>query len=151
MVDCTDKNNSAIELVKHLLKVWDNGDVELFNKIADSSIVYIKNDYQYIGYEKVFGYVTHVQKFASDVKVEVTNVAGNENEAFAEWIMTGKQVKPIEGIISVATNKEFTLKGVTLIKVENNKIVRAVDYFDVLEFLLQLGSKVDLPGETTLP
>ncbi|KAA3630964.1 MAG: hypothetical protein DWP97_14210 [Calditrichaeota bacterium] len=145
--------NSSDSLIVSLMNVWESGNLDIFNSITDEKIVYddIPNNHTFTGQAEAASYITHVHNWADEIKIEIVNSSSNETTAYAEWIMTGVQSRPIKGRVPVATNKPFTLKGITLIETKNDKIIRAVDYLDVLGFILQLGAKVELPGGVKLP
>ena len=74
------------------------------------------------------------------------NIKVSGDIGHVEWTLDAKQTQPIKGRVPVATNNDISINGVTLIEVENGKIKKASDYMDVLGFVIQLGSKVELPG-----
>ncbi|MBM4093897.1 MAG: hypothetical protein FJ276_31500 [Planctomycetes bacterium] len=65
--------------------------------------------------------------------------------------MRGVQDRPIPGRVPVATNRPFELKGVTVVELRDGRIARAADYIDVLGFVVQLGSRIELPGGVVIP
>ena len=65
---------------------------------------------------------------------------------YVELTLTAKHTSPIKGKVPIATNKDITLNGATLVEFKDGKIAKASDYMDVLGFVIQLGSKVELPG-----
>jgi len=64
--------------------------------------------------------------------------------------MRGIQDRPIPGRIEIPSNKEFKVKGVTIIEVKDGRITKATDYMDLLGFMIQLGARVELPGGVVL-
>lgn len=144
---------SPEELVKDLMSVWENGDTERLETILSPTVVYedIPNGRTLEGLDAARAYVSHVHTWASEIQIEVTHVFGNQTEAAAEWVMTGIQSAPIPGRVPVATLRPIKIRGVTLIRVENGKIIRAADSLDALGFILQLGAFVDLPGGVRIP
>ena len=138
----------APDLVVRLMDVWESGKQESLAEFVDSSAVYddIPNNHRFEGIEGFENYVGHVHNWASEISITIQETGGSTERAYAEWTMHAKQSKPIEGRIPIATDSTFTLKGLTLVEVENGKIIRAADYIDVLGFILQLGSTVELPG-----
>ncbi len=135
-------------LVVQLMEIWQSGDDKKLIAIAQTDMVYhdVPNNHHFKGIEESRSYIKHVHNWASDIKIEITKVHHYEQAALAEWTMTGIQSRPIKNRIAIATNNQFTLKGATLIEIENGKIIRAADYIDVLGFVIQLGAEVKLPG-----
>lgn len=104
------------------------------------------NNQVFSGVQEINKYISHIHSWASDIKMTTRNIKVSDEIGFIEWTLNAKQTRPIIGRIPVATNKNITLNGVSLIEVNNDKIVKASDYMDVLGFVIQLGSKVELPG-----
>ena len=104
------------------------------------------NDYTFYGINGINKYINHIHNWASDIKMEIREINVSENMGYVEWTMTAKQTRPIEGRVPIATNKNINLNGVTLMEYKDGKIIKAVDYMDVLGFVIQLGGKVELPG-----
>lgn len=138
----------ASTLLTQLMRVWDSGDVSLLDSIVDTNAIYddIPNHHTFEGLDGFKQYVGHVHSWASDITMEVHLSIGDQNHAYAEWTMTGIQSSPIPGRVPEATNRPFSIRGLTLVESEPGKITRAADYLDVLGFVIQLGSKVELPG-----
>ncbi len=149
---CSDNSSVAETQGRALLKIWENGKVEDLELIMSANSVYeaAQQNHSYEGLDEVKTYVGHVALFAKDLKIEVVSVNSANSIATFEWIMTGIQDRPIPGRVTVPTNKEFMVKGVTLVEVEGGLITKATDYMDVLGFVIQLGGKVEFPGGVVL-
>jgi steroid delta-isomerase-like uncharacterized protein len=72
-----------------------------------------------------------------DFKIELTShfVAGNR--AGAEWIMTGTHKGDLPGL--PASNKQVSLRVASAFELQDNKLKRCSDYFDMATALKQLG------------
>lgn len=101
---------------------------------------------QYRGIEEIVGYVTSVHTWADDVYLNVGEVHASASGAVAEWLFAAVQARPMGGLVPVATNREVTVNGVTIIEVDRGRIRRAADYTDTTPLLLQLGGRMTLPG-----
>jgi steroid delta-isomerase-like uncharacterized protein len=62
-------------------------------------------------------------------------VAGNQ--AGAEWVMTGTHKGDLPGL--PATYKQVSIRGASAFELQNNKVKRCSDYFDMAAALRQLG------------
>lgn len=147
------QNSSEAGLLVHqLMEMWESGETRQLDEIAIDDIVYddVPNGIRFEGYEGVRRYIGHVHAWAGQVKLEIKSVHGSTESAVAEWVMQGIQDRPIPGRIPVATNRNFQLKGATIVELRDGKIARAADYIDVLEFIIQLGGRVTLPGGVVL-
>lgn len=142
------QKNNTTKLAKDFVYLWETGDTLKTNDIFADSCIYtdVANNQTFVGIQGVNKYIHHVHDWASNVKMTVRNIEVSEKTGYVEWKFTAKQTRPIKGIVLIATNKQITLNGVTVLSFSDNKIKDASDYMDVLGFVLQLGSKVELPG-----
>ena len=131
-----------------LMEVWQSGEVSNLDPIVSDSATYFDaaNGEYFEGLEGFMSYVGHVHSWASNIEIEVTSRGGDNSWAFSQWTMTGVQDRPIMGRVPIATNRAFQLNGMTVIKVEQGKIIEASDHLDALGLVLQLGARVELPG-----
>ena len=152
MYACSENSSVAETQGRVLIGIWENGNVEDLDVIMSANSVYeaAQQNHTYKGIEEIKSYVGHVVLFAKDLKIEVISVNSAKSSATLEWVMTGIQDRPIPGRVTVPTNKEFMVKGVTLIEIEDGLITKATDYMDVLGFVIQLGARVELPGGVVL-
>lgn len=143
--DSINRNDS---LANQLMTLWETGDTlkthEIF--LTECSYVDVANNFTFSGIDGVNQYVSHIHNWASDVKMTVRKIKITENMGYVEWTMNAKHTSPIEGKVPIATNKDIILTGVTLLEIKDGKIRKASDYMDVLGFVMQLGSKLELPG-----
>lgn len=148
----TKENNEMTDLSKQLaqdlMALWESGDTLNTARIFHEECKYadVANNHTFMGINGVNQYVTHIHKWASDVNMETRSIHVSGNMGYAEWTLTAKHTSPIKGRVPVATNKDITLNGATLLEFKDGKISKASDYMDVLGFVIQLGSKVELPG-----
>lgn len=150
---CGQTAELADQRARQLMTIWETGDSAMLEEIASPDIVYddIPNGERFEGFDGVRRYVGHVHSWASQVQITVVAVHSGPDAAVAEWVMRGVQDRPIPGRIPEATNRPFELKGVTLVELQDGRIARAADYLDVLGFVVQLGSRVELPGGAVIP
>jgi steroid delta-isomerase-like uncharacterized protein len=96
----------------------------------------------------VSGQVTHGKKelkasfngiFAAfpDVKWELKSFFSAGDQIAAEWVETGTQTGDWAGI--PATGKSYSIRGSSLMEVHNDKISRETSYWNMADFLQQLG------------
>ena len=146
------EENKVIEhnthLLNNLMALWETGDTLRTNEIFATNCEYtdVANNTTLSGIEGVNRYIGHVHNWASNTRMTVRKVNVSEKMGYVEWTFTALQSNPIKGRVPIATNKDITLNGVTLAEFKDGKIQKAADYMDVLGFVIQLGSKVELPG-----
>jgi len=140
--------NNVEKLGSELMILWDTGDTLKTKNIFLKESTYndIANNQVFSGIQEINKYISHIHTWASEIKMTTRNIKVSNENGYIEWTLNAKQTKPIKGKIPVATNNDIELKGVTLIEVKNGKIEKASDYMDVLGFVIQLGSKIELPG-----
>ena len=144
----TVKTNHVKELGEDLMLLWETGDtlktVKIFSK--ESTYTDVANNQVFSGIGEVNKYISHIHNWASEIKMTTRNIKVSDKFGYIEWTLNARQTRPIEGRIPLATNNSITLNGVSLIEVRDGKIGKASDYMDVLGFVIQLGSKIELPG-----
>lgn len=135
-------------LGQNLIKLWETGDTLKTNNIFIKECTYtdMANNQVFSGVQEINKYISHIHSWASDIKMTTRNIKVSDEMGFIEWTLNAKQTRPIHGRIPIATYNTISLQGVTLIEVKNGKIEKASDYMDVLGFVIQLGSKIELPG-----
>jgi len=141
-------NNKSGTIGAKLMEVWESGDTSLVNELFHEECEYvdIPNNYVFEGLNGVKDYISHVHKWGSDIGMEIRNKKFEGDVGYIEWTFSAIQSNPIRGRVPIATNKEIKINGVTLIEIKDNKIKKATDYLDALGFVIQLGSKIELPG-----
>lgn len=102
---------------------------------------------QHRGIGEILGYLMSVHDWADDVYMNVGEVHVSTTGAVAEWMFAGVQARPMGELVTIATGLEVVTNGVTIIEVDGGRIRRAADYMDTTPMLLQLGGRVELPGD----
>ena len=74
---------------------------------------------------------------ASNGQITVLNRIAVGNQVTVEWVATGIHTGDLPGL--PATNRPFTLRGVTVVIRERGKIIRESLYYDVADLYRQLG------------
>jgi steroid delta-isomerase-like uncharacterized protein len=105
---------------------------------------------QHRGVEEILGYLTSVHDWADDVYMNVGQVHVGTTGAVAEWIFAGVQARPMGELVPIATGLEVTTNGITIVEIDGGRIRRAADYMDTTPMLLQLGGRVELPGNSVM-
>jgi len=145
-------SGEAGELLRGLLEVWQSGDTTDLKEILHSKAVYedIPNEHAFSGLEEITGYIGHLHSWATDIHIEVSSIESTPGTAVAEWTLTARQNKPMGDRVRTTTDRRIRLRGITLARTLQGRIIRASDYLDTLVLIRQLGGRVDLPGGATL-
>jgi steroid delta-isomerase-like uncharacterized protein len=72
-----------------------------------------------------------------DVKIQVTNRVAHGSQVVAEWTATGTHTGDFPGL--PASNRPFSIRGVTVVVRHEGKIVREAIYYDMGEVRRQLS------------
>lgn len=80
-----------------------------------------------------------------DFRIEPKAAFSTGDRAASEWTMSGTQTGPFPGI--PATNKRFSVQGVSIMELQHGKIRRNTDYWSLATLLQQFGV---LPGAPAL-
>ena len=73
-----------------------------------------------------------------DLRFEVQSVFVEGDWGVCEWLMTGTQAGDFPGLPS-AVGKSFSVRGVSVIQLQNGKISRNSDYWNLATLLQQVG------------
>lgn len=103
------------------------------NAIVEDSM----HPHAFVGQRAIMARKNIVLAAASDPNITITNRIVSGNQVTAEWIATGIHTGDLPGL--PASGRPFTIRGVTVVIRENDKIVREALYFDVAELRRQLG------------
>lgn len=138
--------------IRSLFAAWERGDEALIEELFWPEATYddFPNQHTYQGVQEIIGYVDALHAWADDVLWNVGRVHVTESGAVAEWVFSAVQARPIGNQVSVGTGAEVITNGVTIIEMEGGRIIRAADYADTAPMLLQLGSRIELPGGSVL-
>lgn len=146
----TEARNEIV--ARTFIAAWASADTTTLTDLFDPDAVY--DDYagqdQHQGIQEIVGYVTSAQTWATGINIDAGAIHVSEHGATIEWVFSAIQDRPIGTRIPVATGNDVVMNGVTILEIDKGRITRAADYVDELPLLLQLGSKVDLPGGGTI-
>lgn len=134
--------------VRTLMAAWESADVALIEDLFLPQATYddFPNQHTYQGIQEIVSYVNTLHQWADDVFMNVGEVHVTQSGAVAEWVFSAVQARPMGNQIPVATGREVVMNGVTIIEMQGDRIIRAADYADATPMLLQLGSRIELPG-----
>ena len=72
-----------------------------------------------------------------DFKIELTARFSTDASAGMEWVMSGTHKGDFPGM--AATGKRFSVRGVTILELQGEKIRRDSDYWDAASVMRQVG------------
>lgn len=76
----------------------------------------------------------------ADMKIEVRSrfVAADGKSGVIEWLWRGRQVKDLPGL--PARDRPFAVRGTTVVQFRDGKISRNSDYWNLVEYMKQVGA-----------
>lgn len=104
------------------------------------------NQVQYRGLPEIAERIVGLHGWATGVFLDVVRTHVSSDRAVAEWVLQGVQGAPYPGVADSATFRRFTVEGVTVVELEQGRIVRVADYADMIPLVLDLGGSVTLPS-----
>jgi len=123
---------------QHLAHQGNNDSDALNNDYAENAIVEDSMHREpFMGRNAIMTRKNLIFTAASDATITVTNRIATGNQVTAEWVATGWHTGDLPGL--PASERFFSLRGVTVVVRENGKIVRESLYYDVNELRRQLG------------
>ena len=135
-------------LIRSLAAAWERADTALVEELFWPQATYddFPNQLTYQGVDEIVGYVSSPHSWGDDVYMSVGHVYAGESHAVAEWVFSAVQNRPMGDAVTTGTGREVVLEGVTIIEIENGRIIRAADYTDTAPMMLQLGGRILMPG-----
>jgi steroid delta-isomerase-like uncharacterized protein len=77
--------------------------------------------------------------FSSDLHIIQLDMFTTEDRYALVWDMTGTHDRASEGSALPATGKKFSIRGASIGRLEGGKIKENTDYWNMVEFLTQVG------------
>ncbi len=143
--NCSEKNSvyKNESIAKSFIEAWNSHDANRINSLLADEFMYIEvcSGRSYSDTSTFSAYVNGTLAGIPDSEFEIVSVIANEQFAAVEWIWKGTNSVGWEYMGIPATNKYFELPGVSVMKIENQKIVRNCDYWDWNSFMQLIGTK----------
>jgi steroid delta-isomerase-like uncharacterized protein len=133
-------------LVQELFAAWNEHEPERLDLIFTDGGVYedVAAGKVFTGHDEIKGYLNSVFAWAPDFTVSLDLLAVAGGTVAVEWTMEGTQTGPMGAI--PATGKRFSVRGVSVIQLEDGRIRRNSDYYDGATFFRQIGGELRPPG-----
>ena len=117
------------------------------DELGDVVFVELPDEGDTLSHDEAFGVVESIKAVSdlyanyltgfSNIKFTVKDCFGQGNKIAKHWIFEGTHTGEFFGI--AATGKHVKVEGVTLVRMEGDRIAEEQDFFDNLEFMQQLG------------
>ncbi|WP_167605070.1 nuclear transport factor 2 family protein [Maribellus sediminis] len=124
------------------IKAWDSHKATDLNALFAKDFLYteVASGQTYANADALTTYFTATIAGIPDSKFKIVSVMGNEKYAAIEWIWKGTNSVGWDFIGIPATGKYFELPGVSVMEIENQKIIRNSDYWDWNTFMKLIGA-----------
>lgn len=133
------------DLVRQVFLTWSDHDVSRLDILFADEGVYedVPPKIVYRGKDEIEKFMSAIWSWAPDIEFTPTSIVQLGDTVVAEWTMHGTQTGPIGGI--PASGNSFSVRGVSVVKVDHGKIVRQSDYYDLSTMLVQFGVRYAAP------
>jgi hypothetical protein len=123
-------------------KLWDDivnkGQIDLINTTNfTENITQVSSPENIVGIENFKAYYKNFLTGFTDISFTVKDVFGQGDKIVKHWNFKGKHTGDFFGI--PATGNSVDIDGVTLVKMQGNKIAQEQDFMDYMQFMQQLG------------
>jgi steroid delta-isomerase-like uncharacterized protein len=128
---------------------WSTQDIERVVSLCTDQCVYedVPLGVANHGKQELRAFGQQVFTAFPDFKIQVTNHVTAGDWAMLEWTMSGTHQADLPGI--PATGKSFSVRGATALELDDGRISRNSDYWDMATLLRQLGLMPSPPQEHT--
>ena len=123
------ENNKAIALL--FAQVWSSHDSVKFSTLFAKDFIYRDMPFGLESKTKnqIINFVNITVKAVTDLKMTPISIIASDSMAVVEWIWTGTYIGGW-GPEYPGNNKPFTIRGVSIMEIENGLIKRNYDYYD---------------------
>ena len=134
--------SSEIAVLDQWATAWSSHDVQQVLQLFTDDCIYedVPTGAVNIGKVALRKFAEFFFSVAPDFKVELSKRFENDRWATGEWTMSGTQKGDMPNL--PATGKPFSIRGATIIELDNGRIRRCSDYWDMAAFLRQLGHQL---------
>jgi len=144
LLSCSNELNQKVNqnesLAKSFILYWDRHDTEkLISLFADSCLYEeVATGRKFYDKNGIAGYATGTLSGIPDSKFEILTISAADSIAFVEWIWSGTNSVGWPDMGILPSNKQFNLRGISVMVIKDNKIVRNSDYWDWNSFIQRI-------------
>jgi len=127
--------NSTIEknkaIAKEFIEAWNNHDSLKVASLFPATFLYrdMALNMKITSNPKLISYVRGTVKGAPDLTFQATSLMASDTMAMVEWTWKGT-FSGGWGARYPASNKPFTIQGISVMVIKNGQIIRNYDYYD---------------------
>ena len=134
------RKNEAI--ANAFIETLNTQDIDQFVSLFSEDAVYdeICSGRKYTGREGIHTYIQSTLSGIPDSKFIIVAVIANEEMATVEWVWEGTNSVGWPAMNIAPTDKSFSIKGISIMTIENERIVKNNDYWDWNSFMKGIGA-----------
>lgn len=127
-------------LVQQVIDIWSEHDPEKVDDVFTEDGIYedVALGRVMRGGEEIKSWLQENFSAVPDFTVELTRIFSTKEMAACEWIMSGTHTGDYPEL--PATGKSFSVRGASVVLLEGEKIKHWTDYYNMYDFLQQLGA-----------
>ena len=129
--------------IRSYADAWNSHDVTALLGFMTEDVVYadVTLGERKAGANEVRGFLADLEaSFSSDYRFELGDVATTGDDSYAfEWTMSGTNDRADAERGLPATGRSFRLRGVSIGRLRNGKIAENRDYWNMADYLMQVG------------
>lgn len=142
--DCNAQNQKVIlntKIAESFISTVDRQNFDSFAALFSDNATYeeVCSGRFYTGKAAIKNYMVATIEGMPDSKFEIVSIVADEKKAVVEWIWKGTNTVGWPQLNLPATDKTMTLKGISIMEIENAKIVKNKDYWDWNSFMKGIG------------
>src|SRR5436305_11236944 len=119
-------------------EIWNQGNMAVADEIVASNFVLYRPNGQMNGPQGLKRWVTTVRAASPDMQFTLDDTIAEGDKVVTRWTGRGTNTGPFAG--RPPTGKQVTLTGISIFRIENDKIVEDRLEEDVLGFMQQIGA-----------
>jgi steroid delta-isomerase-like uncharacterized protein len=129
----------STESIEQMVEGFSTGDLDKVLSVFDEDILYedVPFGVRVQGKSAVSGFCRSFMDSMPDFRQELTFCFRQDNIGVTEWVMSFTQTGDLPGM--PATGKRATVRGMAMIELRGDLIVRSSSYYDVASVMRQLG------------
>ena len=139
MTQTTENARTGAWLIIQWARCWSSHDLNQMLDLCTDDIEYedLALPHQIRGKQQLEAFFRSTLVTFPDFSMQVSNIVANDSYAAGEWLMSGSFLG--ESFGDAPTGKGFRVPGCCVMRIQNGRIRRHRDYWNLLTFNRQVG------------
>ena len=142
LLGCTNsRSNENKAIATSFIKAWSSHNAEKLASLFSDDCLYeeVPSGRKFTNKQDIENYLKATLSGVPNSVFEIVSITGSDSTAVVEWIWKGTNTVGWASLKIPATNKDFEVRGVSVMTIENNLIKKNSDYWDWNTFLTGIG------------